>query len=134
MRVLEPLGLHGKRLRDAQTVVVLMRRVTGEEPRLWGKIVGFGDYHYRYESGREGDGPAAAFAARKSATVVYLADGIGSHTEALDRLGPHTTGVGCLYLKDVDTVDLDVLAGIVGTSYRSLTDGTYTQRARDGGS
>ncbi len=112
-----------KRRRDAETMLAIMRRATGEEPRLWGTIVGFGQYHYRYASGREGDTAAAAFAARKAATTVYLVDGVGAHTEALERLGPHTTGVGCLYLKDLEAVDLEVLEEIIKTSYASLTAG-----------
>ena len=65
--------------------------------------------------------------------LVYIVDGVGAHTEELARLGPHATGVGCLYLKDVAAVDLDVLAEIVGGAYRTLTAGVYTKRARDGG-
>jgi hypothetical protein len=79
------------RHRDAESLLALMRRATGEEPRLWGTVIGFGTYHYRYPSGREGDGPAAAFAARKAATVVYVVDGVGAHADLLERLGPHTT-------------------------------------------
>jgi hypothetical protein len=123
-----------KRRRDAQTLLGLMRRVTGAEPKLHGSIIGFGTYHYRYDSGREGDGPAASFAPRKAATVVYLMDGIGTHEEALTRLGPHETGVGCLYLKDLEQVDLDVLEGIIARSWATLTADTYGKRARDGGS
>jgi hypothetical protein len=122
-----------KRRRDAQTLVDLMRRATGEEPRMWGSIVGFGQYHYRYDSGREGDAPAAGFAPRKAASTVYLSDGVGAHADALERLGPHTTGVGCLYLKDLEEVDLAVLEEVVARSYATLTAGTYGQRARDGG-
>ena len=95
-----------KRRRDAHTMLALMERVTGVEPVLWGTAIGFGSYHYRYESGREGDAAAAAFAPRKAATVVYLMDGVGAHEHELGRLGPHTTGVGCLYLKDLEQVDL----------------------------
>ena len=122
-----------RRRRDAETLLELFSRVTGAEPTLWGTIVGFGSYHYKYESGREGDTAAVAFAPRKAASTVYLVDGVGAHTEELARLGPHTTGVGCLYLKDVSAVDLDVLAEIVGSTYRTLSGGVYTQRARDGG-
>lgn len=122
-----------RRRRDATTMVGLMREVTGAEPVLWGTIVGFGEYHYRYESGREGDAPAAGFAPRRSATVVYLSDGVDSHAESLARLGPHGTGVGCLYLKDAGAVDLAVLRQIVDRSYRTLTAGTYGNRARDAG-
>jgi hypothetical protein len=122
-----------KRRRDAETMVELMRRATGEEPAMWGSIVGFGRYHYKYDSGREGDTAAAGFSARKAATVVYVVDGVGAHTEMLERLGPHTTGVGCIYIKDLTAVDLDVLEAIVARSYAALTAGVYTMRARDGG-
>lgn len=122
-----------KRKRDAETLLELFARATGVEPRMWGSIVGYGSYHYRYESGREGDSAAAGFAPRKSATVIYLLDGISSHGAALERLGPHTTGVGCLYLKDLAQNDLAVLEEIVTESYARLTDGTYGNRAREGG-
>jgi Domain of unknown function (DU1801) len=119
------------RRRDAETLVELMGRVTDEPPQMWGKsIIGFGEYHYEYESGREGDGPAASFSPRK-ATTIYLPDGVGAYAERLDELGPHTTGVGCLYLKDLATVDLGILEQIIDESYRTLTAGTYGHRARE---
>jgi Domain of unknown function (DU1801) len=121
-----------KRRRDAEKVLELMSRVTGEPPHLWGSIIGFGQYHYKYESGREGDVAAAGFAPRKAATTIYLADGIGRYEEQLKQLGPHTTGVGCLYIKDLDKVDLSVLEDIVAESYRTLTKDTYKLRAREG--
>ena len=140
-----------KRRRDAETMVELMRRATGEEPKMWGSIVGFGAYHYKYESGREGDSGAAGFAARKAATTVYVADGVVAHTELLGQLGPHTTGVVCIYIKDLAAVDLETLETIVSRSYATLkvpggalaasagrtgatiTSDTYTKRAREGG-
>lgn len=118
------------RRRDANRMLELMARVTGEPPRISGKMVGFGTYHYRYDSGREGDAAAAAFAARGEATVVYLGDGVGAHADELARLGPHRAAVGCLYLKDLDDNDLDVLGSIVAASYATLTRETYTARAR----
>jgi hypothetical protein len=125
---------HITRRRDAETLLALMERATGESAHMWSSsIVGFGEYHYKYASGREGDAPAAAFSPRKAASTVYLADGIGAHEQALAGLGPHTTGVGCLYLKDLDDVDLSVLEAIVRDSYRAVTAGTFLQRARDGG-
>jgi hypothetical protein len=125
---------HPVRRRDADTMLELMTRATGRPAEMWGRsIVGFGSYHYRYESGREGDAPAAAFSPRKAATTVYLADGIGAHAALVERLGPHTTGVGCLYLKNLDDIDLATLEEIVATSYRTVTAGTFGQRARDGG-
>lgn len=129
---LDGIASPGRR-RDAETMIELMRRATGQEPHMWGTIVGFGRYHYQYASGREGDSAAAGFSARKAATVVYVTDGVGAHTELLERLGPHTTGVSCIYLKHVDAVDAGILETIVSRSYAALTAGTYTQRAREGG-
>ncbi len=120
------------RQRDARTLLELMHRVTGEEPALQHPgIVGFGRYHYEYASGRSGDAAAAGFAPRKTATVVYLSDGTAAHADALSRLGPHTSGIGCLYLKNLDEIDLTVLEEIVRSSYATLTAGTFGTRARD---
>lgn len=119
------------RRRDAETLIGVMARLTGKPAVMWGTIVGFGEYHYKYATGREGDGPAASFAARKGASTVYLPDGVGAHADLLERLGPHTTGVGCLYLKDLDAVDRDVLESIIARSYETMSAGTYTQRARE---
>jgi len=114
-----------KRQRDAERLLEVMTRVTGETPRLWGSVIGFGQYHYKYASGREGDAPAAGFAPRKSATVIYLADGIGRHEKQLRQLGPHATGVGCLYIKDLDKIDVSsVLESIVVESYGTVTADT----------
>ena len=121
--------------RDAATMIDLMQRVTGQQPRMWYRtIVGFGEYHYLYASGREGHAAAAGFAARKAATTIYLSDGVGTHADLLERLGPHTSGVSCLYIKDLEAVDLDVLETIVARSYETLTRDTHTNRAREGGS
>ena len=124
-----------RRRRDALTLLELMRRVTGAEPRMFGTtIVGFGEYHYTYTyaSGTEGDAPAAGFSPRRAASVIYLNDGIPAHEDLLGRLGPHETGVGCLYLKDLDQVDHEVLEEIVRRSYATLTRGTYGKRAAEG--
>ena len=121
-----------KRRRDAETLLQLMTRITGESPRRWGSVIGFGQYHYKYASGREGDSAAAGFAPRKAATVIYLPDGIGRYDQQLRQLGPHTTGVGCLYIKDLDAIDLSVLEAIVAKSYRTLTADRYQLRAREG--
>jgi len=113
-----------RRRRDAQTLTDMLRDLTGREPELWsGGIVGFGSCHYRYPTGNEGDSPIVAFAPRKTATTVYLLDGVGAHEDALAGLGPHKTGAGCLYLSDLDKVDLDVLEGIVAASWRGIVEG-----------
>lgn len=122
------------RRRDAETLLALMGRATGQEPRMFGSsIVGFGEYRYAYASGRTGHAAAAGFSPRATASVVYISDGVEAHADALARLGPHTTGVGCLYLKDLARVDLAVLEEVVAASYAALTAGTYGLRAREGG-
>ena len=111
-----------KRQRDAATMVSLMREITGREPEMWGTIVGFGACHYRYPTGTEGDMPVAAFAPRKQATTVYLMD-TGAHGDELAKLWPHDTGVGCLYIKDLEAVDAGALRDIIATDYRRVLDG-----------
>jgi hypothetical protein len=111
-----------KRQRDAATMVALLREVTGREPEMWGTIVGFGSCHYRYPTGTEGDVPVAAFSPRRQATTVYLLD-TGAHADRLAKLGPHETGVGCLYIKDLEAIDADVLREIVAEDYRRVIEG-----------
>jgi len=101
-----------KRQRDAETLVALMSEISGREPELWGTIIGFGSCHYRYPTGSEGDMPQLGFAPRKTASTVYL-DSTDRYRDELSRLGPHTTGVGCLYIKDLEQVDESVLRGIL---------------------
>ena len=100
---------------DAKTLVKLMQSVSRQKPKMWGpSIVGFGSYHYRYESGREGDMPLLCFSPRKSATVVY---NMGSADKALlDKLGKHALSGGCLHIKKLSDVDPAVLKTIVTNS------------------
>jgi Domain of unknown function (DU1801) len=105
---------------DARELCELMQSITGEPPVMWGpSIVGFGSYHYRYESGRTGDAPLAGFSPRKANLVVYLVGGYQDrYPKLLDNLGPHKTGKACLYLKRLGDVDLDVLRQLVERSMR----------------
>ncbi len=119
------------RRRDASTLLELMQEVTGRQPRMWATVVGFGEYRYKYPSGREGVAPAAGFAPRKAASTIYLADGVGAHGDLLAKLGPHTAGVGCLYIKNLDDVDLPLLKDIVARSYATVTSGDFGQRAHE---
>jgi len=81
---------------DARALIALMRKATGEKPKMWGpSIVGFGSHHYVYDSGREGDMPLVGFSPRKAATVLYITRGFGGSEALLARLGKHTTGGGC---------------------------------------
>jgi len=110
-----------RRRRDARTVLELMREVTGEEPVMWGdSIVGFGQYHYEYNSGREGDWFLAGFAPRKSNLVVYIMSGFPRHAELMQKLGKHRTGSSCLYINKLDDVDLDVLRELVRRSVEHM--------------
>jgi hypothetical protein len=102
---------------DALTLVTLMRRVTKEEPRMWGpSIVGFGSYQYRYASGHEGDSALAAFAVRGRELVVYIAAGFEGRDVLLAKLGKHKTGKVCLYIRRLADVDLRVLETLVAQS------------------
>ena len=109
-----------RRRTEARTLAALMTDVTGERPVMWGPaIVGFGTYHYRYASGREGDAPLAAFAPRAKEHVVYLVSGFDErHAKDVAALGPHRNGKGCLYLKSLEGIDLEVLRRLVERSVR----------------
>jgi Domain of unknown function (DU1801) len=116
-----------ERRTDPRTLCALMTDLTGEPPVLWGpSIVGFGSYGYRYDSGREGISPLAGFSPRKANLVIYLSGGYEErHGELLDRLGPHKTGKGCLYLKRLADVDGGVLRELVDRSVRDrATEGS----------
>ena len=102
---------------DAKELVQLMQRASGEKPRLWGSsIVGFGTHHYRYDSGREGDMPLISFSPRKAALVLYSLLGNGEVKALLAKLGKHTTGKGCLYIKKLADVDRKVLETLIGNA------------------
>jgi hypothetical protein len=102
------------RREECRTVCALMRDVTGAEPVLWGpSIVGFGRAAYRYESGREGEWFAAGFSPRKASLTLYLSGGLDGLSDLLPKLGRHTTGKSCLYLKTLAGIDLGVLREMV---------------------
>lgn len=106
---------------DSRELVVLMQTITGHEPKMWGpSMVGFGSYHYRYASGREGDYFITGFSPRKTALSVYVMPGLERYEKQLARLGPHKTGKSCLYLKSLDTIDRGVLEEIVSDSVRVM--------------
>ncbi|WP_095588315.1 DUF1801 domain-containing protein [Actibacterium ureilyticum] len=99
---------------DALALDALFRRVTGFQPRMWGaSIIGYGRYHYRYDSGREGDFLATGFAPRKANLVVYILPGYTDFSDILGRLGPHRRGKSCLYLTRLAPIDMDVLAELI---------------------
>ena len=106
-----------RRREDSLAVLELMEEVTGEPAEMWGtSIVGFGSYHYRYESGREGDFMLAGFSPRKQSLTLYIMGGHERHAELFAKLGKHRTGSSCLYINKLADVDLDVLREIVAES------------------
>jgi hypothetical protein len=103
--------------KDAMTLVALMRRVTKQEPRMWGpSIVGFGSYHYKYASGHEGDSALTGFAVRGNELVLYIAPGFEGRDDLLARLGQPRTGKVCVYFRRLADVDLKALETLVTRS------------------
>ena len=113
-----------QRRAEVAAIDALFRRVTGCEPKMWGpSIIGYGSYHYKYESGREGTMCRAGFSPRKAALTLYAMGGPADLNEGaalLARLGKHTTGKGCLYIKKLADVDLDVLEQLVAMGWQLM--------------
>jgi hypothetical protein len=110
-----------RKRRDSRELAAMMSDITGSEPKMWGSsMVGFGHYHYKYASGREGDFFLTGFSPRKTALAVYIMTGFDDCAEQLARLGPYKTGKSCLYLKNLDAIDRDVLEEIVRDSVKVM--------------
>lgn len=108
---------HKTRKADALVLLELMAEVNDAEPRMWsGNIIGYGDYHYKYKSGREGDWFVTGFSPRKQNLSIYIVPGFDEYGDLLSRLGKHKTSVGCLYINKLADVDLDVLKELVARS------------------
>lgn len=106
-----------KQRADAEVLIDIMSAASGEPPKMWGSsIIGFGSYHYKYDSGREGDMARVSFSPRKGKTVVYIIDGFPAHAELLAKLGKHKTGVSCLYINRLSDVDTGVLQTLIDAS------------------
>ena len=103
--------------RDCHEVMQIMKEVTGKEPEMWGNsIVGFGSYHYKYESGREGDWFLTGFSPRKQNLSLYIMAGFSQYESLLADLGKHKTGKSCLYIKRLQDVNLDILRKMIDSS------------------
>jgi hypothetical protein len=110
------------RREDCRTVVEIMKDATHSEPKMWGPaIVGFGEYHYKYDSGREGDWFLAGFSPRKSALTLYVMAGFDRYDSIMARLGKYKTGKSCLYVKKLSNIDLDVLRELVVESVKHMS-------------
>jgi hypothetical protein len=112
-----------KKRRDSWTILELMKEVTGMEPKMWGSsMVGFGAYHYKYASGREGDTFLTGFSPRKQNLTLYIMGGFDRYDELLQSLGKHTTGKACLYIKKLEDVDRATLKELVRQSVEHMTE------------
>ena len=119
-------GVENKRRReDGLVLLEMMRDVTGLEPEMWGpSIIGFGSYHYRYDSGREGDMPLVGFSPRKQSLSLYIMSGFDEYEGLLGKLGKHRTGASCLYINKLADVDMGVLRELVSQSVERMRVGS----------
>lgn len=110
-----------KRRKDFSALVDLMKKQTGLKPKMWGtSIVGFGSYHYKYESGREGDAPLTGLSSRANAIVLYFDSEFEHRDELLAKFGKHKTGKGCVYVQKLEDIDLNILNKMVKNSVASV--------------
>lgn len=118
------------RRRDGFDLLEMYKKLTGEEPKMWGtSMIGFGQYHYKSERSRqEGDWPLAAFSPRKQNLTLYFMPGFETYKELLGRLGKHKTSVGCLYINKLADVDMKVLEQLIARSYLDMKK-QYSKRS-----
>lgn len=115
-----------QKLADSLVLRDLMEEITGDPARMWGSsIIGFGTYHYRYKSGREGDWMVTGFSPRKTQLTIYIMDGYGQYQELLARLGKAKTAKSCLYIKKLEDVDTHVLRELIATSVKRVKSGDF---------
>jgi hypothetical protein len=106
-----------RRREDAHVVLDMMQEITGEPPKMWGPtMIGFGEYRFKYESGREGDWFLSGFAPRKANLVLYIMGGFQGHEDLMAKLGKHKTGKSCLYVNKLEDIDLKVLRQLIQKS------------------
>jgi len=108
-----------ERRADCFKVANIMEEITGDKPKMWGpSIVGFGTYHYKYASGREGDWPITGFSPRKKDLTLYIMMGFEKHSELMEGLGKHSTGKSCLYIKRLSDIDIPTLKKLIKVSVK----------------
>ena len=111
-----------KKRQDCFTILELMKQITQTEPQMWGSsMVGFGSYHYKYESGREGDAFLTGFSPRKQNLTLYIMAGFDQYEELLKTLGKHKTGKSCLYIKRIEDIHLSTLKKLIEQSVKHMT-------------
>jgi hypothetical protein len=100
--------------KDSFSLIELIKKQTGFEPKMWGSsIVGFSSYHYKYDSGHEGDSPLVAFSPRASAITLYLSGHFEKRDKLLEKLGKHKTDKGCIYIKNLDSINIEILQKMI---------------------
>lgn len=110
-----------KRKDDSFVVLDLMKKITKEEPKMWGpSIIGFGDYHYKYASGREGDWFLVGFSPRKTSLTLYIMAGFKEYENLLKKLGKYKTSVSCLYINKLEDIDMKVLKELITKSVQKM--------------
>jgi hypothetical protein len=120
-----------ERREDCRAIAKLMEEITGSKPKMWGPaIVGFGSYHYKYESGREGDSPVTGFSPRKQALTLYIIMGFEKHADLLKQLGKHRTAKSCLYIKRLSDVHVPTLRKLIKASVKDLTAYVESQKPK----
>jgi len=103
--------------KDAFELIEIMQKATGFEPKMWGpSIIGFGSYHYKYDSGHEGDAPLLGFSPRKDAISLYLSSTFENKDELLSNFGKHKAGKGCIYIKKLSDIDIEILNQMISLS------------------
>jgi hypothetical protein len=106
---------------DSYVILELMKKITKFEPKMWGSsIVGFGSYHYKYESGREGDICLIGFSPRKQNLTLYIMSGFSKYGDLMKKLGKYKTGKACLYINKLDDIDIKVLKELINESVKTL--------------
>ena len=106
---------------DAFELIKIMQNVTGFEPKMWGpSIIGFGSYHYKYDSGHEGDAPLAGFSPRKAAISLYVYLSPENREELLSKLGKHKAAKGCIYIKNLSDINIEILEEMASSSVKEL--------------
>jgi hypothetical protein len=108
---------------DCFQIVAIMEAITGEKPVMWGdSIIGFGNYHYKYASGREGDFFLAGFSPRKTNISIYIMGGLSQHQDTLAKIGKHKTGKTCLYIKKLADINEELLKGLIEVSVKKMRE------------
>ena len=102
-------------------ILEIIKEISGKDPKMWGdSIIGFGKYHYKYATGREGDWMRIAFSPRKQNFSIYIMDGFDNHSELMEKLGKYKTGKSCLYIKKLQDIDIKILKELMKKSLLNM--------------